>query len=85
MPSFLCVCGTSLMKTLREKEKLLIPSNFSFSQTAPLPLCKLSAIFIKFKTVLCKLLSFEASEICDYLYVNFPPSLSNLKLSYANS
>ena len=28
---FLCVCSTSLLKTLWEKEKLLITSNFSFS------------------------------------------------------
>ena len=30
-PLFLYVCSTSLLKTLREKEKLLITSNFSFS------------------------------------------------------
>ena len=31
-PWFLRVCSTSLLKTLREKEKLLVMSNFSFSQ-----------------------------------------------------
>ena len=30
-PLFLCVCSTFLSKTLWEKEKLLVPSNFSFS------------------------------------------------------
>ena len=30
-PLFLCVCSTTLLKTLEEKEKLLITSNFSFS------------------------------------------------------
>ena len=30
-PWFLWVCRTSLLKTLREKEKLLVTSNFSFS------------------------------------------------------
>ena len=30
-PWFLRVCSTSLLKTLREKEKLLVTSNFSFS------------------------------------------------------
>ena len=30
-PWFLCVCGISLLKTLWEKEKLLVTSNFSFS------------------------------------------------------
>ena len=31
-PWFLRVCSTSLWKTLREKEKLLVTSNFSFSR-----------------------------------------------------
>ena len=31
-PLFLCVCSTSLLKTLWEKEKLLVTSNFFFSQ-----------------------------------------------------
>ena len=30
-PWFLRVCSTGLLKTLREKEKLLVTSNFSFS------------------------------------------------------
>ena len=30
-PWFLCVCSTSLLKTLWEKEKLLVTINFSFS------------------------------------------------------
>ena len=30
---FLTVCSRSIMKTLREKEKLLITSNFSFSHS----------------------------------------------------
>ena len=33
-PWFLRVCSTSLLKTLREKEKLLVTSNFSFSHSA---------------------------------------------------
>ena len=32
-PWFLRVCRTSLLKTLREKEKLLVTSNFSFSHS----------------------------------------------------
>ena len=32
-PSFICVCSTSLLKTLREKEKLLVTSNLSFSHS----------------------------------------------------
>ena len=30
-PGFLCICSTSLLKTLWEKEKLLVTSNLSFS------------------------------------------------------
>ena len=32
-PWFLCVCSISLLKTLWEKEKLLVTSNFSFSHS----------------------------------------------------
>ena len=46
-PWFLHVCSTSLLKTLWEKQRLLITSNFSFGE--------LSAIFIKFEIVICKL------------------------------
>ena len=53
-PWFLRVCSTSLLKTLREKEKLLIRSNFSFSLSVFYPFGQLSAIFIKFKIVVCK-------------------------------
>ena len=40
------------------KEKLLIMSNFSFSNNVFYPLGELSAIFIKFEIVVCKLLQF---------------------------
>ena len=46
-------CTTSLFKTLWEKEKLLIFSNFSSSHSAFYPLGELSAIFIKVKN--CRL------------------------------
>ena len=36
-PWFLRVCSTSLLKTLWEKEKLLVTSNFSFLQQCFLP------------------------------------------------
>ena len=54
-PLFLLVCSTSLLKTLREKEKLLVTSNFSFSHSVFYPFGELSAIFIKFEIVVCKL------------------------------
>ena len=47
-PWFLRVCSTSLLKTLWEKEKLLVMSNFSFFHSVFYPFEKLSAIFNKF-------------------------------------
>ena len=57
-PWVLHVCSTSLLKTLWEKKKLLVKSNFSFSHSVFYPLGELSAIFIKFKIVVCKLFQF---------------------------
>ena len=42
---FLRVCSTSLLKTLWEKEKLLVTSNFSFSHSVFYPFDELFAIF----------------------------------------
>ena len=47
-PWFLRVCITSLLKTLWEKEKLLVTSNFSFSHCIFYLSEELSAIYIKF-------------------------------------
>ena len=60
-PWFLHVCSTSLLKTLWEKEKLLISSNFSFSHSVFYPFGELSAIFIKCRIVVCKLFQFGKS------------------------
>ena len=57
-PCFLRVCCTSLLKTLQEKEKLLVTSNFSFSRSVFYQSRDLSATFIKFETVVCKLFEF---------------------------
>ena len=57
-PWFLRVCSTSLLKTLWNKEKLLVTSNFSFSHSVFYLFRGLSAIFIKFKIVVCKLFQF---------------------------
>ena len=54
-PCILRVCSTRLLKTLWEKEKLLIMSNFSFSHSVFYPFEELSSIFIKFEIVVCKL------------------------------
>ena len=48
----------SLLKTLWEKEKLLVTSNFSFSHSVFLPYGEPSAISIKVEIVTCKLFQF---------------------------
>ena len=53
-PWFLCVCSKGLLKTVWEKEKLLVTNNFSFSHCVFNPSGELPAIFIKFKIVVCK-------------------------------
>ena len=53
-PWFLDVCNSSLLKTLWEKDKLLITSNFSFSHSVFCSFAELSSIFIKFEIVVCK-------------------------------
>ena len=55
---FLPLCRTNLMKTLWEKEKLLITSNFSFSHSVFYPFEELSATFIKSEIVVCKISQF---------------------------
>ena len=48
----------SFLKTLWEKEKLLVTSNFSFTHSVFYSFKELSAIYIKFKIVVCKLFQF---------------------------
>ena len=55
---FLRVCSTSFLKTLWEKEKFLITSKFSFFHSVFYPFVELSAIFIPFEIVVCKLFQF---------------------------
>ena len=57
-PGFLGVCITGLLKTLWEKEKLLVTSNFSFSHSVFNAFGEPMAVFIKFVIVLCKLFQF---------------------------
>ena len=54
-PWFLRVCSTTLLKIPREKERLLVTSNFSFSHSVFYPCGELNAIYIKFEIVVCKL------------------------------
>ena len=65
-PWFVHVCSTSLLKTLWEKEELLIRSNFSFSHSVFYPFGELSAIFIKFEIVICKL--FHVGSVENFSY-----------------
>ena len=55
-PCFLRVCSTSLLKTLWEKDKLLVTSNLSFSHSVFYPFGIHSAVFIKSDIDVCKLL-----------------------------
>ena len=57
-PWFVRVCSTSPLKTLWEKEKLLVMSNFSFCHSVFYRFRELSVVFIKFKIVVCKLFQF---------------------------
>ena len=57
-PWFLHVCSTSLLKTLQEKEQLLVTSNFSFSHSVFYPFEELSSILINFEIVICKVFQF---------------------------
>ena len=57
-PWFLRVYSTNLLKTLREKKKLLVTSNFSFSHSVFYPFRELYIFFIKFEIVFCKLSQF---------------------------
>ena len=51
--------GKQAFWKLWEKEKLLETSNFSFSHSDFYLFGKLSAIFVKFEIVVCKLFQFE--------------------------
>ena len=62
-PCFSRICSTSFLKALWEKEELFVTSNFSFSHSVFYPSKELSAIFIKFEIVVCKLTS-ELSKFC---------------------
>ena len=62
---FLRVCSTNLLKTLWEKDKLLVAINFSFSRGVFYPFVELSAIVIKLKMSATSF-SLEESSICRF-------------------
>ena len=57
-PWFLHVPSTNLLKTLWEKEKLLVMSNFSFSHSVFYTSDEQFAILINFEIVVCKLFQY---------------------------
>ena len=57
-PGFYVSAVQIFLKTLWEKEKVLIMSNFSFSHSVFYPFGGLFAFFVKFEFVLCKLFQF---------------------------
>ena len=69
-PWFLRVCSRSLLKTLWEKEKLLVTSNFSFSHCVFYPFGELSAILNKFEIVVCNLSIWESLKFVVWERVN---------------
>ena len=96
-PWFLRVCSTSLLKTLWEKEKLLLTSNFSFSHSVFYPFGEFAAIFIKYDIAVCKLLYFGRVlnlsfgkelalftwVLCSQVtFICLSPSLSSIRLEF---
>ena len=66
-PWFLCVCSTSLLKTLWEKEQLLIMSNFSFSHSVfHLGLENTLPFSSNLKLSTANSFSLEGSKICRF-------------------
>ena len=57
-PGFYVSAVQVFLKTLWEKEKLLVTSNFSFSHSVLYPFRELPVIFIKFEIVVWKLFQF---------------------------
>ena len=62
--TWLRVCSTSLMKTLWEKEKLLVTSNISFSHSVFYPHGELSLFSSKSELSSANSLDLEESKFC---------------------
>ena len=81
-PWFLHVCSTNLLKALWEKEKMLMTSNFSFSQSVFYPSEEFSAIFIKSETVFCKFFQFGSLKFVIWKRVNLFGNLIFININY---
>ena len=62
-PGFYLSAEQVFLKTLWEKEKLLVMSNYSFSHSGFYPFGKHPTIFIQFEIVVCKLFLFGSVRI----------------------
>ena len=69
----MCLQYKSIENTVGN-DKLLVTSNFSFSRSVFHPFRELSAIFIEFEIVVCKLFQFEGVQ-----NVSFGKGLTNKK------
>ena len=71
-PWFLCVCSKCLLKTLWEREKLLIRSKFSFCQSVFNPFGELSPFSSNLNLSSANSLNFEGCKICHWARVHEP-------------
>ena len=76
-PWFLCVCNTSLLKTLWEKKKLLVTSNFPISHSVFYSFGELYIIFLKLKIVVCNFI-----QLGRVWNLSFGNKLTNNTISY---
>ena len=76
-PFFLRVCSISLLKTLWEKEKMLLMINITFSYSFFYPFGKFSTIFINLKIIVCSLLLWKSIKFVVWERIN--PVLHNLE------
>ena len=69
-PWLLRVCSTNPLKTLQEKGKLHVTSNFSFSHSVFYLFGDLTAIFVKLEIVFCKLSVWKSLKLVIWERVN---------------
>ena len=81
-PWFSRVCSRSLLKTLQEKEELVVTSNFSFSHSVFYPFQKLSAIFIKSEIAVCKVFQFGSLKFIVWERVHIKISVLLIEWCY---
>ena len=84
MPWFLRVCSTSLLKTLWEKEKLLVTSNFSFFTVFSICFENFRSISSNLKLSFATSFSLEESKFCrlGMSYATFSHSMARTSATY---